>query len=60
MLEAMLRDGAALVLVTHNLAEGLAVATHAAIMRDGRFAHFAARRAIEPAAFATMYREMVA
>ncbi len=29
--------GATLVLVTHNLSEGLALATHSAIMRDGRF-----------------------
>lgn len=29
--------GATLVLVTHNLSEGLTLATHSAIMRDGRF-----------------------
>ena len=59
-LEGMLHDGAALVLVTHNIAEGLAVATHAAIMREGRFAHFAPRAGIEPAGFSAMYRGLVA
>jgi heme exporter protein A len=43
-LTGMLRDlrtaGAALLLVTHNLAEGLAVASHAAVMLAGRFARF--------------------
>jgi heme exporter protein A len=37
----MLRgQGATLLVVTHNVSEGLALATHAAIMRDGRFARF--------------------
>ena len=31
-------SGAALLLVTHNLSEGLALATHAAIMRRGKLA----------------------
>jgi heme exporter protein A len=32
-------DGATLVLITHHLHEGLALATHTAIMLNGRFAH---------------------
>jgi ABC-type multidrug transport system ATPase subunit len=32
--------GATLVVVTHNVAEGLALASHAAIMIEGRFARF--------------------
>ena len=32
--------GAALLVVTHNLVEGLALATHAAIMRRGRFVRY--------------------
>ena len=52
--------GAALVLVTHNLAEGLALATHAAMMRAGRFVRYEARSALEPARYADEYREMVA
>ena len=53
-------SGAAMVIVTHNLAEGLAVATQAAIMRDGRFARHDARAAIDPASYAAHYREIVA
>ncbi len=37
MLERLRHRGATLVLVTHNVAEGLELATHAAIMRAGRF-----------------------
>jgi heme exporter protein A len=51
--------GAALVLVTHNLGEGLALATHVAIMRRGRFARFESRAAVDPGAYATEYRELV-
>ena len=52
--------GAAMLIVTHNLAEGLAVATHAAIMRDGRFARHDDRAAIDPAVYAAQYREIIA
>ena len=52
-------DGAALLLVTHNLGEGLALATHAAIMRRGRFARHEARSALDPASYASAYRELV-
>ena len=51
--------GAALVLVTHNLGEGLALATQAAIMRAGRLVRREARAALEPAAYAAAYRELV-
>jgi heme exporter protein A len=52
--------GAGLVLVTHNLEEGLGVATHAAIMTAGRFARFEARGALDVPAYAAAYRELVA
>lgn len=45
LLHSLRARGAAMVLVTHNLPEGLALATHAAIMRDGSFARFDARAA---------------
>jgi heme exporter protein A len=51
--------GATLVLVTHNLAEGLALATHAAVMRAGRFARFEPRGDLEPTRYADEYRELV-
>jgi heme exporter protein A len=51
--------GAALLLVTHNLGEGLALATHAAIMRRGRFARHEPRTALDPASYASAYRDLV-
>ncbi len=51
--------GAALLLVTHNLAEGLALATHVAIMRHGRFARFERRAAVDASEYASEYRELV-
>ncbi len=52
-------NGAALLLVTHNLGEGLALATHAAIMRRGRLVRHEARGALDQASYARAYRELV-
>jgi len=52
--------GAALVLVTHNLAEGLELATQAAIMRRGRFVRHEARALLDASAYQSQYREMAA
>jgi heme exporter protein A len=52
-------SGAALLLVTHNLAEGLALATHAAIMRRGRFVRYEDRSTVDGASYASAYRELV-
>ena len=51
--------GAAMVLVTHNLAEGLALATHAGVMRHGRFVRYERRDDVEPARYADEYRQLV-
>ncbi len=51
--------GAALVLVTHNLIEGLALATHVGVMREGRLARLTPRIAVSPELFAQEYREIV-
>lgn len=59
-LRALRDGGAALLLVTHNVAEGLALATHAAIMRAGRLLRHDARAALEPVAYAASYRALVA
>ncbi|HEX6631120.1 MAG TPA: heme ABC exporter ATP-binding protein CcmA [Gemmatimonadaceae bacterium] len=57
---AALKDrGAGLVLVTHHLAEGLAMATHAAVMRAGRFARLERRDGLDVARYAAEYRELV-
>ncbi len=59
-LEELKATGAALILVTHHLDEGLALATHAAVMRDGRFVRYERREAIDGDAYADGYRELVA
>jgi heme exporter protein A len=59
MLVELRTAGTAMVLVTHNLAEGLALATHAAIMRDGRFVRFETRSTVDPATYGARYRELV-
>ena len=51
--------GAALLVVTHNVAEGLALATHAAIMRAGRFARHDARTVVNATTYSAEYRELV-
>jgi heme exporter protein A len=58
-LEGLKAGGAALVLVTHHLDEGLAIATHVAVMREGRFVRHERREAIDPASFASAYRAAV-
>jgi heme exporter protein A len=50
--------GAALLLVTHNLAEGLEIATQAAIMRRGRFVSHEARELLDAGAYPAQYREL--
>ena len=52
-------SGSALVLVTHNLDEGLALATHAAIMQDGRFLRYERRADVAADAYLSEYRELV-
>jgi heme exporter protein A len=56
MLDGLRRSGATMVLVTHNVAEGLAVASHAAIMLDGRLARFGSTSGIDASTFAREYR----
>lgn len=63
ILHALRDRGATLVVVTHNVAEGLALATHAAIMTEGRFARFERRGAsssFDANRYAAEYRELVA
>ena len=56
LLVALRGAGTALVLVTHNLQEGLALATQVAVMRGGRFVREAARAGLDPERFAADYR----
>ena len=61
LLQALRVEGATLVVVTHNVSEGLALASHAAIMTEGRFARFEQRdaRAFDAQRYAAEYRELV-
>jgi heme exporter protein A len=61
LLRSVHTRGATLVVVTHNIAEGLALATHAAIMSAGSFAKFERRPTpgFDVARFATEYRALV-
>jgi heme ABC exporter ATP-binding subunit CcmA len=58
-LERLRGDGAALLLVTHRLSEGLALATHTAILRGGRFVRLESAAGVDVAAYATLYRETI-
>ena len=60
LLNELISTGASLILVTHNVDEGLSLATHAAVMRAGRIVRLDRRSDIEPAAFANDYARLVA
>ena len=61
LLRGLKEAGATLVIVTHNVAEGLALATHAAIMSAGRFARFERQRdaSFDAQRYVTEYRALV-
>lgn len=50
--------GAAMIVVTHNIAEGLSLATHAAVMSAGKMVTLLARDSIDDANFAAQYRTL--
>jgi heme exporter protein A len=58
-LEALKVAGAALILVTHHLEEGLALATSVAIMHEGRFVRVERRDDVDASVYADHYRELV-
>ena len=59
MLLSLREGGASLVLVTHNVEEGLAVATQAAVMLGGRIVRYDDARGIDQRVFQSDYRAMV-
>ena len=59
MLRLLREARAALVLVTHNVDEGLAVATRAAIMLAGRIVRMDDNRDADPASYQAKYRGLV-
>jgi heme exporter protein A len=58
LLHGLRASGATMVLVTHNVVEGLAVASHAAVMLGGRLARFGSAAGLDAAHFAREYREL--
>jgi heme exporter protein A len=60
LLKELRSAGTAIIIVTHNLAEGLSLATHAAVMQRGKFVRYDASDRINPASYAATYREAVA
>lgn len=60
LLDELTSSGAALVLVTHNIDEGLSLASHAAVMTKGRIERVIARGDIDSASFAVQYQQIVA
>ena len=60
LLKELRAAGTTLVIVTHNIAEGLAVATEAAVMNRGRFALRETVSSTDPVSFARRYREAIA
>jgi heme exporter protein A len=60
LLAELRSSGAALVLVTHNIDEGLSLATHAAVMHRGKLIRSGSRASIDESKFAAEYRELVA
>lgn len=59
MLETLRAGGATLVLVTHNVGEGLALATHAAIMQAGRFLRYESCAELDAGEYVAGYRELM-
>ncbi len=59
LLNSLRERGAAVILVTHNVEEGLSLATHAAIMDRGRILEVEIRSRINGASFGERYRQLV-
>jgi heme exporter protein A len=60
LLSELRSSGTTIIIVTHNLAEGLSLASHAAVMQRGKFVRYDASGSIDPKSYATTYREAVA
>jgi len=59
LLSELRSAGATLVIVTHNIEEGMALATRVAVMHRGRFVRSARREDVEHISFRDEYRELV-
>jgi ABC-type multidrug transport system ATPase subunit len=52
-------DGAALVVVTHSIAEGFPLATQCAVLKGGRVVHLAPSSGSDASQFSELYRRLV-
>jgi cobalt/nickel transport system ATP-binding protein len=59
MLQLLRAHGASMILVTHNVEEGLAVATHTAVMLAGRIVRRDSVGSLDALSFQAEYRAMV-
>lgn len=59
-LRVLRASGATMILVTHNIDEGLTIASHAAIITAGRIARYDDCAVVDPRAYLAEYRAMVA
>ena len=59
MLRTLRTRGSTMVLVTHNIEEGLAIASHAGVMLRGELSRFERTQGMDAAKFGGEYREMV-
>jgi heme exporter protein A len=57
LLQDLRSSGTTIIIVTHNLAEGLALASQAAVMNAGRFVRYDDRANVDVAAYPRIYRE---
>ena len=60
LLQELRAAGASIIIVTHNLVEGLSLATRAVVMQAGRFVRQDATDRIDASSYATTYREALA
>jgi heme exporter protein A len=60
LLQELRSSGTAIIIVTHNLAEGLSLATHAAVMQRGKFVRYDAAERVDAGSYANTYREALA
>ena len=60
LLQELRSAGTAIIVVTHNLVEGLSLATHAAVMQRGRFVRYDVATRVDAKSYAAKYREALA
>ena len=60
LLRELLSAGTSIIIVTHNLLEGLSLATHAAVMQRGKFIRYDSTDRIDSASYGSLYREALA